>query len=53
MGFCQPEEYLEFMRQTPEFERMLTRSGIRLHKYWFSVTQAEQKRRLTAAKQTR
>ncbi len=45
MGFCQPEEYLEFMRQTPEFKRMLTRSGIRLHKYWFSVTQAEQKRR--------
>lgn len=45
MGFCSPTEYLEFMRQTPEFERMLTRSGIRLYKYWFSVTQAEQKRR--------
>ncbi|WP_238379734.1 polyphosphate kinase 2 [Celeribacter ethanolicus] len=45
MGFCTPNEYLEFMRQTPEFERMLTRSGIKLYKYWFSVTQAEQQRR--------
>ena len=45
MGFCKPEEYLEFMRQTPELERMLTRSGIRLYKYWFSVTQDEQKNR--------
>ena len=45
MGFCEPAEYLEFMRQTPELERMLTRSGIRLYKYWFSVTQDEQKRR--------
>ena len=42
MGFCQPTEYLEFMRQTPELERMLVRSGIRLYKYWFSVTQEEQ-----------
>ncbi len=42
MGFCTPQEYLEFMRQTPEFERMLTRSGTRLFKYWFSVTQNEQ-----------
>ena len=48
MGFCEPEEYLEFMRQTPELERMLTRSGIRLYKYWFSVTQDEQKRRFEA-----
>ncbi len=48
MGFCAPEEYLEFMRQTPELERMLTRSGIRLYKYWFSVTQDEQKRRFEA-----
>jgi hypothetical protein len=39
MGFCTPNEYLEFMRQTPEIERMLVRSGIRLFKYWFSVTQ--------------
>ncbi|HBQ36381.1 MAG TPA: polyphosphate kinase 2, partial [Rhodobacteraceae bacterium] len=45
MGFCSPPEYLEFMRQTPEFERMMVRSGIRLYKYWFSVTQDEQKRR--------
>lgn len=45
MGFCKPNEYLEFMRQTPEFERMLTRSGIKLFKFWFSVTQGEQQRR--------
>ncbi|MCV3271658.1 polyphosphate kinase 2 [Roseobacter sinensis] len=45
MEFCAPSEYLEFMRQTPEFERMLTRSGIRLFKYWFSVTRAEQRAR--------
>lgn len=45
MGFCEPEEYLEFMRQTPDLERMLTRSGIRLFKYWFSVTRDEQRRR--------
>ncbi len=45
MGFCEPNEYLEFMRMTPELERMLVRSGIRLYKYWFSVTQAEQRRR--------
>jgi len=45
MGFCEPQEYLEFMRQTPDLERMLVRSGIRLFKYWFSVTQDEQLRR--------
>lgn len=45
MGFCTPSEYLEFMRQAPELERMLVRSGIHLFKYWFSVTQAEQRRR--------
>jgi polyphosphate kinase len=45
MGFCSPQDYLEFMRQTPELERMLVRSGIRLFKYWFSVTQDEQLRR--------
>jgi len=45
MGFCEPGEYLEFMRQTPELERMLVRSGIRLYKYWFSVTRDEQLRR--------
>jgi polyphosphate kinase len=45
MGFCGANDYLEFMRQTPDMERMLTRSGIRLYKYWFSVTQDEQKSR--------
>ena len=45
MGFCDSLEYLEFMRQAPEFERMLVRSGIRLFKYWFSVTKEEQRRR--------
>ncbi len=48
MGFCEPFEYLEFMRQTPELERMLVRSGIRLYKYWFSVTRDEKKRRFEA-----
>ncbi|NNL17651.1 MAG: polyphosphate kinase 2 [Boseongicola sp.] len=48
MGFCEPGEYLEFMRETPELERMLTRSGIKLIKYWFSVTQGEQHRRFKA-----
>jgi polyphosphate kinase 2 len=48
MGFCEPAEYLEFMRQTPDLERMLTRSGIRLYKYWFSVTQDEQKARFAS-----
>lgn len=45
MGFCNPNDYLEFMRQTPELERMLVRSGIRLFKYWFSVTREEQLKR--------
>ena len=48
MGFCTPNDYLEFMRQAPEFERMLVRSGVRLYKYWFSVTQEEQRRRFVA-----
>lgn len=48
MGFCEANEYLEFMRQTPDMERMLTRSGIRLYKYWFSVTQEEQKKRFAS-----
>ena len=48
MGFCTPAEYLEFMRQVPELERMLVRSGIRLYKYWFSVSQDEQRRRFLA-----
>ncbi len=45
MGFCEPNDYLEFMRQTPELERMLVRSGIKFYKYWFSVTREEQMRR--------
>ncbi|MFC0537006.1 polyphosphate kinase 2 [Pelagicoccus mobilis] len=45
MGFCDNREYLEFMRQAPEFERMLVRSGIRLFKFWFSVSREEQLRR--------
>ncbi len=48
MGFCTPTEYLEFMRQAPEFERMLVRSGVRLYKYWFSVTRDEQRKRFAA-----
>ncbi|TNF88149.1 MAG: polyphosphate kinase 2 [Gammaproteobacteria bacterium] len=45
MGFCTEEEYQEFMRSCPEFERMLVRSGIILIKYWFSVSDEEQERR--------
>ncbi|HQZ36335.1 MAG TPA: polyphosphate kinase 2 [Ilumatobacteraceae bacterium] len=45
MNFCTPDEYAEFMRQTPEFERNLVRSGVHLVKFWFSVSRAEQQRR--------
>jgi polyphosphate kinase 2 len=45
MGFCTEEEYREFLRSCPEFERMLVRSGIILIKYWFSVSDEEQERR--------
>jgi polyphosphate kinase len=48
MGFCTDEEHQEFLRSCPEFERMLLRSGIRLVKYWFSVSDAEQERRFQA-----
>ena len=48
MGFCTDAEYLEFMHSCPEFERMLTRSGITLIKYWFSVSDEEQERRFQA-----
>ena len=48
MNFCTAAEYLEFMRQAPELERMLVRSGIRLYKYWFSVTREEQRKRFIA-----
>jgi polyphosphate kinase 2 len=48
MKFCSDEEYREFLRSTPEFERMLIRSGIILIKYWFSVSDEEQERRFQA-----
>jgi polyphosphate kinase 2 len=48
MGFCTEEEYREFLRSCPEFERMLQRSGIALIKYWFSVSDEEQERRFQA-----
>jgi polyphosphate kinase len=50
MGFCTDDEYREFMRQAPEFERNLVRSGIHLIKFWFSVSQAEQRRRFEERK---
>jgi len=48
MGFCTEEEYQEFLRSCPEFERMLVRSGTVLIKYWFSVSDEEQERRFQA-----
>jgi polyphosphate kinase 2 len=48
MGFCTQEQYEEFLRTCPEFERMLIRSGITLIKYWFSVSDEEQERRFQA-----
>ena len=45
MGFCSDEEYQEFMRQAPQFERQLVRSGVHLIKFWFSVSREEQRRR--------
>ena len=48
MGFCNDQEYEEFFRTVPEFERMLVRSGIILIKYWFSITDEEQYRRFLA-----
>src|SRR3954454_20574446 len=48
MGFCTDDEYREFLRSCPEFERMLVRSGIILIKYWFSVSDEEQERRFHA-----
>jgi len=50
MGFCTPEEYLEFMRQAPQLEQMFVRSGILLFKYWFSVSQKEQAKRFESRK---
>ncbi len=48
MGFCTDEEYWEFLRSCPNFERMLIRSGIILIKYWFSVSEEEQEKRFQA-----
>jgi len=48
MGFCTEEEYQEFLRSVPEFERMLIRSGVILIKYWFSVSDEEQEERFQA-----
>lgn len=48
MGFCTEDEYKEFLRSCPEFERMLVRSGIILIKYWFSVSDEEQEKRFKA-----
>ncbi len=45
LGYCTPEEHQRFLRQCPIFERMLVEDGIRLHKYWFSVSDSEQQRR--------
>jgi polyphosphate kinase 2 len=48
MGFCTDAQYEEFFRSTPEFERMLVRSGIQLIKYWFSISDEEQQSRFLA-----
>jgi polyphosphate kinase 2 len=48
MGFCTDDEYQEFLRSCPEFERMLVRSGVQLVKYWFSVSDEEQEKRFQA-----
>jgi polyphosphate kinase 2 len=49
MGFCSDQEYAEFVRQAPEFERMLVRNGTHLIKFWFSVSREEQRRRFGRA----
>jgi polyphosphate kinase 2 len=48
MGFCDDEQYEEFFRSVPEFEKMLVRSGIQLVKYWFSISDEEQHQRFLA-----
>ena len=50
MGFCSDDEYTEFMRQAPQFERQLVRSGVHLIKFWFSVSREEQRRRFKERK---
>lgn len=52
MGFCTEEQYWEFLRSCPQFERMIVRSGIILLKYWFSVSEEEQERRFQARLET-
>ena len=52
MGFCSDDEYEEFFRTVPEFEKMLVRSGIKLVKYWFSITDEEQHLRFLGASTT-
>ena len=47
MGFCTPDQYTEFLRQAPAFEKMLTGDGIHVVKFWFSVSRAEQLTRFT------
>lgn len=51
MGFCQPEEVKEFLRSVPEFERMLYRSGLKMFKFYFSVSKEEQARRFASREQ--
>jgi len=51
MGFCTEEEHQEFLRSCPEFERMLVRSGIKVLKYWFSVSFDEQRKRFESRNQ--
>jgi polyphosphate kinase 2 len=48
MGFCSDEEYAIFLKDVPEFERMLVRAGLRIVKYWFSITDEEQEARFRA-----
>ena len=50
MGFCSDAEYDEFLREAPEFERHLVRSGVRVFKFWFSVSRDEQRRRFKERK---
>jgi polyphosphate kinase 2 len=50
MGFCSSAEYLEFMRQAPQLERMLVNDGIHLFKYWFAISREQQGRRFNARK---
>lgn len=48
MGFCTPAQHKEFLQQAPDLEKMLVQSGLKLFKFWFSVSRVEQKRRFTS-----